>query len=149
MATRVVLGRFLAVLVVTCGLFAAKAEASPTRAWQDGSIAWTAHNECIAGAVEYLTGQYMGYVGNTDVTFPRVGDIYYAHDDLERRTQNLQEGHERANGRSHVAQMIVGGSSHAIPVVDGEPAFGQWQRLLLLELDEPKERSVVLHIFGE
>src|SRR5688572_12670479 len=79
MATRVVLGRFLAVLVVTCGLFAAKAEASPTRAWQDGSIAWTAHNECIAGAVEYLTGQYMGYVGNTDVTFPRVGDIYYAH----------------------------------------------------------------------
>jgi len=76
-------------------------------------------------------------------------DVYYAHDDLERRTQNLQEGHERENGRAHVAQMIVGGSSHSIPVVAGEPSFGQWQRLLLLELDEPKERSIVFHVFGE
>ena len=76
-------------------------------------------------------------------------DVYYAHDDLERRTQNLQEGHERANGRSHVTQMIVGGSSHAIPVAAGEPMFGQWQRLMLLELDEPKERSIVFHVFGD
>ena len=45
--------------------------------------------------------------------------------------------------------MIVGGSSHAIPVISGEPSFGQWQRLLLLELDEPKERTVVFHVFGE
>ncbi|HEX9237032.1 MAG TPA: secondary thiamine-phosphate synthase enzyme YjbQ [Actinomycetota bacterium] len=74
---------------------------------------------------------------------------YYAHDDLERRTQNLQEGHERANGRAHVTQMILGGSSHAIPVLGGEPALGQWQRLLLVELDDPKERSVVVHVFGE
>ena len=26
--------------------------------------------------------------------------------------------------------------------------FGQWQRLLLLELDEPKDRDVVFHVFG-
>jgi thiamine phosphate synthase YjbQ (UPF0047 family) len=75
--------------------------------------------------------------------------IYYAHDDLERRTQNLQEGHERANGRSHVTQMLLGGSSHAIPVAAGEPLLGRWQRLLLLELDEPKERTVLFHVFGE
>jgi len=75
--------------------------------------------------------------------------VYYAHDDLERRTQNLQEGHERENGQCHVTQMLVGGTSHAIPVIAGEPAFGQWQRLLLLELDEPKGRQIVFHIFGE
>jgi secondary thiamine-phosphate synthase enzyme len=75
-------------------------------------------------------------------------DVYYAHDDLERRTQNLQEAHERANGRSHVAAMLLGGSSHAIPVIGGEPAFGMWQRLLLVELDEPKERRVLIHVFG-
>ncbi len=74
---------------------------------------------------------------------------HYAHDDLDRRTQNLQEGHERENGQAHVTQMIVGGSSHAIPVIAGEPSFGQWQRLLLLELDEPKERTLVFHVFGE
>jgi secondary thiamine-phosphate synthase enzyme len=76
-------------------------------------------------------------------------DADYAHDDLERRAQNLEEGHERPNGRSHVAQMLLGGSSHAIPVAAGRPALGRWQRLLLLELDEPKERRVLFHVFGE
>ena len=76
------------------------------------------------------------------------GDVVYAHDDLERRSQNLQEGHERPNGRSHVAQMVLGGTSHVIPVRDGEPVLGTWQRLLLLELDEPKERTVVFQVLG-
>jgi secondary thiamine-phosphate synthase enzyme len=75
-------------------------------------------------------------------------DVEYSHDDLERRTQNLQEGHERPNGRSHVAQMLVGGSSHAIPVIGGKPMLGRWQRLILVELDEPKERQVLFHVFG-
>ena len=67
----------------------------------------------------------------------------------ERRTQNLQEGHERANGQSHVTHMLLGSTSHAIPVGAGEPLFGQWQRLILFELDEPKDRDVVFHVFGE
>jgi thiamine phosphate synthase YjbQ (UPF0047 family) len=45
--------------------------------------------------------------------------------------------------------MLMGATSHAIPVIAGEPAFGQWQRLILLELDEPKERQVLFHVFGE
>ena len=79
------------------------------------------------------------------------GDVDYAHDDLARRTQNLQETHERPNGRSHVGQMLLGQTSHAIPVAVGEPMLGRWQRLMLLELDEPKPvgRSVVFHVFGE
>lgn len=75
-------------------------------------------------------------------------DAYYAHDDLERRRQNLEEGHERPNGRAHVAQVLLGGSSHAIPVIGGGPALGRWQRLLLVELDEPRDRRVVFHTFG-
>jgi secondary thiamine-phosphate synthase enzyme len=76
------------------------------------------------------------------------GDAYYAHDDLGRRDQNIDESHERPNGRAHVAQILLGGSSHIIPVIGGRPALGRWQRLLLLELDEPKERRVVFHAFG-
>jgi thiamine phosphate synthase YjbQ (UPF0047 family) len=45
--------------------------------------------------------------------------------------------------------MLLGGSSHAIPVEAGEPALGRWQRLLLLELDEPKQRTVSLRVYGE
>lgn len=74
---------------------------------------------------------------------------YYAHDDMERRTQNVQEDHERPNGRAHVSAMLLGGTSHAIPVGDGEPMLGRWQRLFLLELDEPRDRDVLVHVFGD
>jgi secondary thiamine-phosphate synthase enzyme len=75
-------------------------------------------------------------------------DGYYAHDDLSRRTQNLQEGPEPPNGRAHVVQMILGGNSLTIPVAEGEPVLGTWQRLLLLELDDPKPRRVFFQTLG-
>lgn len=49
------------------------------RQWLDGTIAYNWHNECITGAVEALTGHYVGYYGESDVTFPRVNDVYYGH----------------------------------------------------------------------
>jgi secondary thiamine-phosphate synthase enzyme len=73
---------------------------------------------------------------------------YFKHDDLELRTQNLQPG-ERANGWSHVMQMLLGGTSHAIPVAAGEPLLGRWQRLIFVELDEPRQRSLLFHVFGD
>ncbi|HXB57891.1 MAG TPA: glycoside hydrolase family 44 protein [Vicinamibacteria bacterium] len=50
----------------------------PTRGWEDGTSGVTSHSNCGTGAVEHLTSQYVGYIGITDVTFPRVGDIYYS-----------------------------------------------------------------------
>ena len=73
--------------------------------------------------------------------------VYYAHDDFEVRTQNMNED-ERKNGHAHVKAMMLSATSHAIPVVAGEPAFGRWQRLIVLELDEPKERRITFHVFG-
>jgi len=110
------------------------------------AVAFCAHTTCALLINEWEDGALDDLRRRLDSLVP--ANVYYAHDDLERRTQNLQEGHERENGRSHVAQMIVGGSSHAIPVSGGEPLFGRWQRLLLLELDEPKDRDVVFHVFG-
>ena len=43
--------------------------------WLDGTIAYNWHNECITGNVEALTGHYVGYYGETNVTFPRVNDV--------------------------------------------------------------------------
>lgn len=73
--------------------------------------------------------------------------VYYAHDDFDVRTQNMNED-ERKNGHAHVKAMMLSATSHAIPVVAGEPAFGRWQRLIFLELDEPKERRITFHVFG-
>ncbi len=111
------------------------------------AVAFCSHTTACLLINEWEDGALDDLQGRLEALVP--SDVYYAHDDLDRRTQNLQEGHERENGQAHVTQMIVGGSSHAIPVISGEPSFGQWQRLLLLELDEPKERTVVFHVFGE
>jgi hypothetical protein len=45
--------------------------------------------------------------------------------------------------------MVLGQTSQMIPISGGELLLGRWQRLFLLELDEPKERTVVLHAFGQ
>lgn len=75
-------------------------------------------------------------------------DIYYAHDDLTRRTQNIGDWHEPINGHSHIAHMIMGGASHTIPVGGGRPLLGRWQRLLLVELDGDRTRDLIFHVFG-
>jgi secondary thiamine-phosphate synthase enzyme len=111
------------------------------------AVAFCAHTTCALLVNEWEDGALEDLRHRIEALVP--GHVYYAHDDLERRTQNLQEGHERANGQAHVTQMLLGTTSHAIPVAAGEPMFGQWQRLLLLELDEPKERSIVFHVFGD
>jgi secondary thiamine-phosphate synthase enzyme len=111
------------------------------------AVVFCAHTTCTLLVNEWEDGALRDFRARLDDLVP--DNVYYAHDDLERRTQNLQEGHERKNGQSHVTQMVVGGTSHSIPVIAGEPAFGQWQRLLLLELDEPKDRSIVFHVFGD
>ena len=110
------------------------------------AVVFCAHTTCALLINEWEDGVLEDLRTRLRTVVP--GDIYYAHDDLERRTQNLQEAHERENGRSHVTQMLLGGTSHAIPVGSGEPLFGRWQRLLLLELDEPKDRDIVFHVFG-
>ncbi len=110
------------------------------------AVAFCAHTTAALVINEWEDGALADLRARLEALVP--DDVAYSHDDLERRTQNLQEGHERPNGRSHVAQMLMGGSSHAIPVTGGKPMLGQWQRLMLIELDEPKERRVVFHVFG-
>ena len=111
------------------------------------AVAFCAHTTCALLINEWEDGALDDFRRRAEAIVPP--GVYYAHDDLERRTQNLQEGHERANGQAHVTQMLLGSTSHAIPVAAGEPMLGQWQRLLLLELDEPKERQIVFHVFGD
>jgi secondary thiamine-phosphate synthase enzyme len=113
------------------------------------AVVFCAHTTAALLINEWEEGALQDFRARLETLVP--GDVDYAHDDLERRTQNLEETHERPNGRSHVGQMLLGQTSHAIPVAQGEPMLGRWQRLMLLELDEPKPvgRSVVFHVFGE
>ena len=111
------------------------------------AVAFCAHTTCALLVNEWEEGAMTDFRNRIEELVPE--GVYYAHDDMERRTQNLQEGHERQNGHAHVKQMLLSATSHSIPVAAGEPLLGRWQRLLLLELDDPKERQVLFHVFGE
>jgi secondary thiamine-phosphate synthase enzyme len=111
------------------------------------AVAFCPHTTCNLVINEWEEGALQDFRRRLEGVVP--DDVYYAHDDMERRTQNLQEAHERQNGHAHVKQMLLTATSHAIPVAAGEPLLGRWQRLLLLELDDPKERQIVFHVFGD
>lgn len=111
------------------------------------AVAFCAHTTCALLINEWEAGAMRDFRERLQDLVP--DDVYYAHDDLERRTQNLAESHERQNGHSHVKAMLLSATSHSIPVIAGEPAFGRWQRLILFEMDEPKERQITFHVFGD
>jgi 4-hydroxy-3-methylbut-2-enyl diphosphate reductase len=73
--------------------------------------------------------------------------VYYNHNDFTRRTANMTDG-EQPNGHSHCQQLLLG-ASEAVPIVNGELLFGQWQRLFLVELDRGREREVVVQLVGD
>ena len=108
-------------------------------------VVFTRHTTCALAINEWEEGAIEDFRRRLQVLFPP--DDYYAHDDLERRTQNLVPG-ERRNGHAHVAQMLMGGSSLSIPVRGRRLLLGRWQRVLLVELDHPKTRSVALQLLG-
>jgi secondary thiamine-phosphate synthase enzyme len=103
------------------------------------AITFTAHTTCALVINEWEDGMQQDFEQMIERLIPK--SDYYAHDDFDKRTQNLVDD-ERVNGASHMAALMMGNSSQIVPVAGGEPALGRWQRLMLVELDEPKPRSV-------
>jgi secondary thiamine-phosphate synthase enzyme len=110
------------------------------------AVAFCAHTTCALLINEWEDGALDDFRRHLVELVPHEG-AYYRHDDFEIRTQNLHED-ERKNGHAHVKAMLLSATSHAIPVADGEPSLGTWQRLLLFELDEPKDRVVTFQVMG-
>ena len=76
-------------------------------------------------------------------------DGYYAHDDWDRRTENIcPEDMEIGNGHAHCMSMLLGPAGESIPVRDGELLLGTWQRVLFLELDRERDRRWVVQVVG-
>jgi secondary thiamine-phosphate synthase enzyme len=114
----------------------------------DGAvIAFCSHTTCALLINEWEDGALADFRKHLTELVPHEG-VYYAHDDFDVRTQNMNED-ERVNGHAHVKAMLLSATSHAIPVISGEPVFGRWQRLILFEMDEPKPRQIAFHVFGE
>lgn len=92
----------------------------------------------------------------------------YLHNDIDQRPDSpeefqrcLENGYdvrnpevlqqwrdqEPINAHSHLLSMLLG-SSESIPIVNGTMAIGQWQSVLLVDLDGPRTRTVGVNLMG-
>lgn len=75
-------------------------------------------------------------------------DEYYAHDDLNIRTENLVEN-EPPNAPAHIAHMLFGRASECVPIAAGRVVLGENQRILFVELDDSRKRHYYVQVMGE
>ena len=54
---------------------------------------------------------------------------------------------ERGNAASHLRSLLFS-NSVMLPVVDGKPVLGQFQSVILAELDGPRERTIKIQVLG-
>jgi thiamine phosphate synthase YjbQ (UPF0047 family) len=94
--------------------------------------------------------------------------VRYLHNDIDERPESREEkelcrengwdiddeeqleawrAQEPINAHSHILSMLLG-SSESVPVVDGRLVLGQWQSVLLVDLDGPRARTVGIQIMG-
>mmetsp|Transcript_21545 Transcript_21545/g.24493 ORF Transcript_21545/g.24493 Transcript_21545/m.24493 type:complete len:253 (+) Transcript_21545:198-956(+) len=94
--------------------------------------------------------------------------VRYFHNDIDQRPDSAEEAQrcrdngwniddpkelkawrnqEPINSHSHLLSMLLG-SSETIPVVNGEMVIGQWQSVLLVDLDGPRDRTVGIQFNG-
>jgi len=69
----------------------------------------------------------------------------YLHNDIALRDCPPDEPE---NAHSHLAAMLLG-SSEVIPLANGELVLGQYQSVMLYELDGPRRRKVGVQVVGE
>jgi thiamine phosphate synthase YjbQ (UPF0047 family) len=76
-------------------------------------------------------------------------ETYYAHDDWDRRTENIcEEDMEVGNGHAHCMSMLLGSAGESIPSPTASSASAQWQRVLFIELDRSRPRRWVCKVVG-
>ena len=72
---------------------------------------------------------------------------YYRHNDFAVRTVHMHED-ECPNGHAHCQHLVLG-TSETVPVIDGDLALGEFQRIFMVELDPDKShRQVLVQIMG-
>lgn len=69
----------------------------------------------------------------------------YLHNDIALRDCPPDEPE---NAHSHLAAMLLG-SSEVVSLIDQELAIGQYQSVMLYELDGPRKRKVNVQVCGE
>ena len=109
---------------------------------------YSPHTTCMVRVNEFEAGFLEDFTRLIRRLVP--SQKYYAHDDWDRRTENIcPEDMEFGNGHSHCMAMLLGPAGESIPVRDGELCLGTWQRVLFIELDRSRDRRWMVQVVGE
>lgn len=86
--------------------------------------------------MEYEPGGVSDLQALLDRLIPPEGD--YAHNRLNHDT----------NSHAHLRAALIG-PSETIPVIDGRPALGTWQQIVLIDFDDrPRERTISVQVLS-
>jgi secondary thiamine-phosphate synthase enzyme len=108
---------------------------------------YSPHTTCCVRVNEFEQGFMEDFAGLLKRLVPQ--ETYYAHDDWDRRTENIcEEDMQFGNGHAHCMSMLLGSAGESIPVRDGELLLGTWQRVLFIELDRERERRWLVQVVG-
>jgi len=108
---------------------------------------YSPHTTCSVRVNEWERGFLEDFAVLLRRLVPR--EHYYAHDDWDRRTENVcPEDRDAGNGHAHCMSMLLGPAGESIPVRDGDLQLGQWQRILFLELDRARDRRWLVQVVG-
>jgi secondary thiamine-phosphate synthase enzyme len=115
---------------------------------RDGIVCvYSPHTTCSVRVNEFESGFLEDFAALLKQLVP--SERYYAHDDWDKRTENIcEEDMEFGNGHSHCMSMLLGPAGETIPVRDGELCLGTWQRVLFLELDRERDRRWIVQVVG-
>jgi secondary thiamine-phosphate synthase enzyme len=110
----------------------------------DGFITVTSQHTTTALAINENEERLIADIRNFLHRLIPPGDRYL-HNDIALRDCPPDEPE---NAHSHLAAMLLG-SSEVIHLQQGKLKLGQWQSVMLYELDGPRNRQVAVQIYGE
>ena len=100
---------------------------------------WSMHTTCALFINEFQTALLSDIKRFLEQVVAR--DAEWLHNDRQHSDC------DRMNADSHLRAMLLG-HSVTLQISAGEPVLGQWQRVLVAELDGPRARSVRLQVMG-
>ena len=100
---------------------------------------WSMHTTCTLFINEFQTALLSDIKKFLETMVAR--DAEYMHNDPQHSDC------DRMNADSHLRAMLLG-HNLTLQISGGEVVLGQWQRVLMAELDGPRARSLRIQIFG-
>jgi secondary thiamine-phosphate synthase enzyme len=100
---------------------------------------WSMHTTCGLFINEFQTALLADIKQLLEHIVAR--DVEWLHNDPE------QSDCDRMNADAHLRALLLG-HSLTLQVTGGEVVLGQWQRVLMAELDGPRARSIRVQVWG-